>query len=160
MKAAISALTATLLVAATSAFAANGAGMITSEEEALLDFSFDGLYAAGFDQIEAVYGHDGVNLNMELCMVDQYGGQWHLILAEGSITGNRDMISDCDWALDGEYWDYNFHIDLTLRVGGSCCETGYTDGTASMNPWTAHGDTYWTGNCDSGPWPYDWVECD
>ena len=157
MKAVLSTLSAALLLVSTSAFASvGGSGMAAVTDEAMI---IDGLTAAGFDVIDTEYYYDGPTLNIALCMMDQYGGQWHLTVGGGNIGGHRDMISDCDWALDGYYTGYNFLIVLSLISGESCCTSGYTDGTASRNPWTASGNTYWTGNCSSGPWPYDWVEC-
>ncbi|MAE72408.1 MAG: hypothetical protein CME06_18300 [Gemmatimonadetes bacterium] len=159
MKTVLSTLSALLLVSTTAFASVGGSGMAAVTDEALVEFSVDGLTAAGFDVIDMEYYYEGPTLNAALCMVDQYGGQWHLIVGGGSISGHRDMIADCDWALDGYHNGLNFHIDLSLISGSSCCTSGYTDGTAARNPWTANGNTYWTGNCDSGPWPYDWVQC-
>lgn len=96
----------------------------------------------------------------KFCAVDQYGGQWHLTASNGGITGYRDKISDCVWNVSGAYHGKIFHMDLVLTAGGnSCCTSGYTDGVVDVKTRTDKGDTYWTGNCHSGPWPYYWTQC-
>ncbi|HDL01576.1 MAG TPA: hypothetical protein ENH23_05015 [candidate division Zixibacteria bacterium] len=93
------------------------------------------------------------------CAEDQYGAQWHLTSSNGTITGYRDMLSDCVWNISGNNNGPNFHMELVLTSGTSCCTSGYTDGVADKQSRTAEGDTYWTGSCSSGPWPYYWVQC-
>jgi len=91
---------------------------------------------------------------VQTCAVDNYGAYWHLSASGGKITGTRDNLQDCVWGLSGAYRGPNFQIDLVLQSGSSCCTSGYIGGTVDKPSRTAAGQTYWTGNCSSGPWDY------
>ena len=95
----------------------------------------------------------------QICAVDNYGGLWHLNVANGVIAGYRDNISDCNWSVSGSYTGAQFRMDMVLNSGTNCCTTGYANGAADRASRTASGDVYWTGNCDSGPWAYTWTLC-
>ncbi|MFQ5480222.1 MAG: hypothetical protein ACE5DW_03000 [Thermodesulfobacteriota bacterium] len=144
----LSILIVPLLLATTNVQAAGGSGGYadTSSEGYLVD-------AFGFPP----YGTSRI---FRFCAVDTYGALWHLTASSGTITGTRDNLSNCIWNINGNYTGANFHMNLTLTSGSSCCTSGYTDGTASKRSRTATGDTYWTGSCgNSGPWAYTWTKC-
>lgn len=135
-----------LLLATTDVKADDGSGYTSTSTQGVLVDAF------GFPPI-------GTSRTLTFCAVDTYGALWHLTAAGGSITGTRDNLSDCVWNIAGNYRGANFHMDLTLSAGTLCCTSGYTDGTANKPSRTAFGDTYWTGNCNSGPAAYNWTQC-
>jgi len=96
------------------------------------------------------------SVNLMFCMADQFDGRWHLNATRGSITGTRDNISTCVWAVNGGNIGRNFSLDLTLTSGGSeCCLTGFSEGTVDRPSRTATGTTTWGSNC-SGTFDYQW----
>ncbi len=134
------------LVAFSTQAKADGSGYTPQSSEGVLVDSF------GFPPV-------GTTKIFNFCAMDNSGGLWHLTASSGTITGTRDNIADCVWNVSGTYQGPNFHMDLFLSSGTQCCTSGYTDGIVDKASRTASGDTYWTGNCNSGPWVYIWSKC-